>query len=75
MRGPMTQSGNGGGSPGFRKGYIRDTDFSNFKRPIIVIASEAKQSIFLRMEEESWIASSQVLPCANALRLSQAMTL
>jgi hypothetical protein len=35
--------------PGFRKGSIRATDFSIFKRPIIVIASEAKQSSFLEM--------------------------
>jgi hypothetical protein len=35
-----------------------------------VIASEAKQS----MKQQSWIASSLALPCANAARLSQAMT-
>jgi hypothetical protein len=37
-----------------------------------VIASEAKQSMFPRVAV--WIASSLTLPCANALRLSQAMT-
>jgi hypothetical protein len=28
----------------------------------------------MAQQKESWIASSQGLPCANALRLSQAMT-
>jgi hypothetical protein len=37
-----------------------------------VIASEAKQSMV--SPEERWIASSLTLPCANASRLSQAMT-
>src|SRR5207248_11396235 len=37
-----------------------------------VIASEAKQSIAPQAEE--WIASSLRSPCANASRLSQAMT-
>jgi hypothetical protein len=37
-----------------------------------VIASEAKQS--MSRHNDRWIASSQKLPCANALRLSQAMT-
>jgi hypothetical protein len=36
-----------------------------------VIASEATQSRFCA---EPWIAWSQVRPCANASRLSQAMT-
>jgi hypothetical protein len=60
----MARSGSEGeAGPGFRKGSIRATDFSSFKRPIIVIASEAKQSSFLetRWKKESWIASSQVL--------------
>jgi len=35
--------------------------------------SEAIQ-LFVRDNKESWMASSQVLPCANASRLSQAMT-
>jgi hypothetical protein len=34
-------------------------------------ASEAIQNLFARRE---WIASSLALPCANASRLSQAMT-
>ena len=38
-----------------------------------VIASEAKQSIVPAQKKE-WIASSLPLPCANALRFSQAMT-
>src|SRR6478752_5380058 len=38
-----------------------------------VIASEAKQS--MSRHNDRWIASSQKLPCANALRLSQAMRL
>ena len=37
-----------------------------------VFASEAKQSSFVLVS--AWIASSLSLPCANALRLSQAMT-
>jgi hypothetical protein len=37
-----------------------------------IIASEAKQSI--APHANTWIASSLSLPCANALRLSQAMT-
>jgi hypothetical protein len=37
-----------------------------------VIASAAKQSI--EQHAAPWIASSQVLPWANASRLSQAMT-
>jgi len=37
-----------------------------------IIASEAKQSI--GQHAALWIASSQMLPCANASRLSQAMT-
>jgi hypothetical protein len=36
------------------------------------MTGSAKQSIFLGAA--TWIASSQVLPCANASRLSQAMT-
>ena len=36
---------------------------------------ERSEAIQLRRSDnESWIASSQVLPCANASRLSQAMT-
>src|SRR5665213_2697103 len=39
-----------------------------------VIASAAKQSIAQQASKQEWIASSQELPCANAARLSQAMT-
>jgi hypothetical protein len=39
---------------------------------IFVIASKTKQSV--APLAETWIASSLTLPCANALRLSQAMT-
>ena len=38
-----------------------------------VIAS-ASEAIHRATNEEPWIASSQALPCANASRLSQAMT-
>jgi hypothetical protein len=61
-------------APGFRfaPSGLR-IQFSNSRA---VIASEAKQSSFREAttKKESWIASSQVLPCANASRLSQAMT-
>jgi hypothetical protein len=42
------------------------------ENPSTIIASEAKQSI--GQHAALWIASSLTLPCANASRLSQAMT-
>jgi hypothetical protein len=47
-------------------------DITIQRLPLSVIASEAKQSIFPHEERVDCFVAS--LPCANALRLSQAMT-
>ncbi len=45
--------------------------FASLRLALTLIASEASNPACV---SEGWIASSQVLPCANALRLSQAIT-
>ena len=58
----------GGGSP-----PERAAPDSNFKQPGQAVIASASEAIHGR-KEEAWIASSRSLPCANASRLSQAMT-
>jgi hypothetical protein len=62
------------GRPGCRyahPGY--GTSDLNVKQPIPIRHCERSEAIHSR-QEERWIASSLPLPCANALRFSQAMT-